>query len=73
MNNNMALIIISGEFYMFLITLLIISTFLFIKHIIKKKRIKKMYYFLTEGYEVITTDKDGIAVFMKKGGNYEQV
>ena len=67
------MLIISGFFYLFLITFTIISTYLIIKYFIKKKRLKKAYYLLTEGYEIVSIDKDGVPVFMKKGGNYEQI
>ena len=73
MNNNGAIMIISGYFYLFLITFAIIAIYLSIKFAIRKKRKKKAYYLLTENYKVVTADKDGIPLFMEKGGNYEQI
>ena len=73
MNTNSSMLIISGIFYLYLLSLTFLITYGAIKLFIKRKRRKRAYYFFTEGYEVISTDKDGIPTFMKKGGNIEQI
>jgi len=71
--NNVGIFIISGFFYLFMITFTIIAIYMIINAFIKNKRKKRAYYLLTEKYEVICADKDGIPTFMKKGENIEKI
>jgi len=73
MDNNAGVFIISGFFYLSLIAITIIGIYFGIKAYFKNKRIKKAYFLLTEQYEVISYDKDGIPTFMKKGENIERI
>jgi len=73
MNNNVGVFIISGFFYLSLIIITIMIVYSGVKFYFKKRKLKKAYFLLTEKYEILSYDKDGIPTFMKKGENIEQI
>jgi hypothetical protein len=70
---NVALIIMSGFFYLFIIGITTWLVYKAVQIFIDKKRIKKAYRLLVDGYKIVTCDSKGIPLFMEKDGNYERI
>ena len=73
MSNQPIFMLISAQFYMFIITMVIFIVYFLINFYFRLNRKKKAYFLLTEGYEIVSYDKYGIPTFMKKGENIEKL
>ncbi|WP_024791760.1 hypothetical protein [Lebetimonas sp. JS138] len=74
MNNNieMAISAILGAFlFMALLFITLFTAYKLIIFIWNKKRKKRAYLLIVDGFKAITVDNNGIPVILEKNGNFE--